>query len=57
MGLFRLVRNKVRDRRGQPIVGRHRRRFPTARIGIRRDHDAAAPRHRLLLDALNAKAR
>jgi hypothetical protein len=57
MGLFRLVHNTVRDRRGQPIVGRHRRRIPTARMVVRRDRDAAEPRHRLLLDALNAEAR
>jgi|Tabmets5t2r1_1033131.scaffolds.fasta_scaffold29307_2 hypothetical protein len=56
MGLYRLARNTVRDRRGRPIVGRHRRRSLST-IVVRRDRAVAEPRHRLLLDPLNVEPR
>lgn len=50
MGVLRGARNTKRDRRDEPTIGRHRRRFP--RLATRRDRVVAEPRHRLLIDAL-----
>jgi hypothetical protein len=48
MGLSRRTRDANRDRRSEPAVGRHRRRFPAVRMA-RRGRDVE-PRHRLLLE-------
>ena len=57
MGLYRLARNTIRDRRGRPIVGRHRRRFLSTIVVVRRDRAVTEPRHRLLLDPLSVEPR